>query len=65
MSQSIAVELFALSSSKGTMLWHPTDLNRDGITALDLAYSLNRPVIVNYLLTEAKRDPNADNHCWN
>ena len=59
--QSIAVELFALSSSKGTMLWHPTDLSRDDKTALDLAYSLNRPVIVNHLLTEAKRDSSADN----
>jgi hypothetical protein len=45
------------------MLWHPTDSNRNGVTALDLAYSLNtsRPSIVNYLLTEAKCDPIANN----
>ena len=59
--QSGAVELFALSLQKGTMLWHPTDLNWNGKTALDLAYSLNKPVIVNYLLSEAKRVSNVDN----
>ena len=53
-----AVELFALSSRKGTMLWHPTDLNRNGRTALELAVTLNKPMVVDYLLTEAKSDPN-------
>ena len=56
-----AVELLSLSLKKGIMLWHPTDLNGDDKTALDLAYSLNKPIIVNYLLTEARHDPNADN----
>ena len=60
-TESRAVELFALSSRKGTMLWHPTDLNRYGKTALDLACSLNMPAIVNYLLTEVKCDPTANN----
>jgi ankyrin repeat protein len=60
LSQSKAVELFALSSRKGAMLWHPTDLNRNGQTALDLAFSLNKP-IVSFLLTEAKCDSSADN----
>ena len=59
--ESRAIELLALSSRKGTMLWHPTDVNRNGETALDLAYSLNKPDIVNYLLAEAKCDPNAIN----
>jgi ankyrin repeat protein len=59
--QSKAVELFALSSRKGTILWHPTDLNRNGKTALDLAYTHNKPAIVNYLLTKAKCDPSANN----
>ena len=59
--QSGVVKLLSLSLRKGTMLWHPTDLNGDDKTALDLAYSLNKPVIVNYLLTEARHDPNADN----
>jgi ankyrin repeat protein len=58
--QCLAVELFALSSRKGTMLWHPTELNWNDKTALDLAYSLNKPAIVNYLFAEAKCDPCSD-----
>jgi ankyrin repeat protein len=58
-AESTAIELFALSSRKGTMLWHPTDLNRNGKTALELAYSLNKLTVVNYLLTETKCDPSA------
>jgi ankyrin repeat protein len=50
-SESNSIELLALSSKKGTMLWHPTDLNRDGETALDLAYSCDKQDVVNYLLT--------------
>jgi ankyrin repeat protein len=60
-TESRAVELLALSSRKGTMLWHLTDLNRNGETALDLAYTLNKPAVVNYLLTEVKCDPSANN----
>jgi ankyrin repeat protein/signal recognition particle receptor subunit beta len=60
-TESRSIELLALSSRKGTMLWHPTDLNRKGKTALDLAYTRNKPVILNYLLTEAKCDPSANN----
>ena len=51
-----AIKLFTLSSGKGTMLWRPTDSNKNGETALDLAYTLNKPGIVNYLLKEAKRN---------
>ena len=58
---STAIELFALSSRKGTMLWNPTGVNRDGKTALDFAYTLNKPAIVNHLLTEATCDPSANN----
>ena len=59
-TESSAVELLALSSIKGTMLWHPTDVNRNGETALDHAYTLNKQVLVNYLLTEAKYHPKAN-----
>ena len=64
-SESSAVELLALSSRKGTMLWHPTDLNRNGETALDLADTLNKPAIVDYLLIEANCDPSANNPLLN
>ena len=61
-TESGAVELFSLSLKKGTMLWHPTDLNRDGKTALDIAYILKKPTIVNYLLSVTiKYDPSVLN----
>ena len=54
LTESRAVELFSLSSRKGTMLWRPTEINRKGKIALDLADSLNKIAIINYLLSEAK-----------
>ena len=57
--ESRAIELLTLSSRKGTMLWQPTDLNKKGEIALDLAYTLNKQAIVDYLLTKVKYDPNA------
>ena len=51
-------ELFALSSMKGTMLWHPTDLNSDGYNALHLACKADNFNIVNFLLSVAHCDPN-------
>ncbi|MCG8624398.1 MAG: ankyrin repeat domain-containing protein, partial [Proteobacteria bacterium] len=59
-TESTAVDLFAISSRKGTMLWNPTDVNRDGDNALELADAHNKPVIVIHLLTEAKWDPSAN-----
>ena len=59
-TESTAVDLFAISSRKGTMLWNPTDVNREGNNALELADSHNKPAIVIYLLTEAKCDPSAN-----
>jgi hypothetical protein len=56
--ESSAVEVLSLSSRKGTMLWHSTDLNSYNKTALEHAYTHNRPAIVNYLLTEAKYEAN-------
>ena len=58
-------ELFTLSTRKETMLWKPSDLDSIGYTALHLACKLNRSVIVNYLLTEAKCDPNITNDILN
>ena len=51
-------ELFKLSTSKGTMLRNPNDLNSDGYTALHLACKADSCVIVNYLLSVAHCDPN-------
>ena len=59
-TESTAIELLATSSRKGTMLWNPTDVNRDGDTALELADAHNKPVVATYLLTEAKCDPSAN-----
>ena len=56
-----AIELFKLSTGKQTMLWNPDDLNSNNETALHLACKFDKPALVNYLLTEAKCDPNADN----
>ena len=62
-TESTAVELFDISSRKGAISWQPTDVNRDGKSAFELAFTLNKPDIVSYLLTEAtgKCDPGADN----
>ena len=51
-------EFFKLSTSKGTMLRNPNDLNSDGYTALHLACKADSCVIVNYLLSVAHCDPN-------
>ena len=59
-TEAKASELLTLSTKKRTVLWNPNDLNSDGYTALNLACKLNKPAIVNYLLTEAKCDPNAN-----
>ena len=61
-TDSRAMELLNLSTRKGTMLWNPTDLNSDGDTAIHLAFKLDKPAIINCLLTEVKCDPNANNH---
>ena len=58
-SHSRAIELFTLSAKKGTMVWNTHDLNSNDETALHLACKRDKPTIVNYLLTEAKCDPNA------
>ena len=59
LAESIVCELFTLSTKKRTMLWNPNDLNINGDNALHLACKVDKPAIVNYLLTEAKCDPNA------
>ena len=59
-SHSSAIELFTLSTKKGMMLWNTHDLNSSDETALHLACKRDKPAIVNYLLTEAKCDPNAN-----
>ena len=60
-TESEAIELFSLSTKKGTMLWNPTDLDRNGKIALDLAYTFNMPATVNYFITKAKCDRSANN----
>jgi ankyrin repeat protein/signal recognition particle receptor subunit beta len=57
--ESTIIELLALSSRKGTMLWNPTDVNRYGKTAFEVADTLNKPIVVDYLLTDAKNHPSA------
>ena len=59
-TDSSAIELFTLSTRKRTMLWNHNDLNSDGDSALHLACKVDKPVIVDYLLREAKCDPNAN-----
>jgi ankyrin repeat protein len=51
-------ELFKLSTTKGTMLWNPNDLDSDGYTALHLACKADSIIIMNYLLSVAQCDPN-------
>ena len=51
-------ELFKLSTTKGTLLRNPNDMNSDGYTALHLACKSDSNVIVNYLLSIAHCDPN-------
>ena len=51
-------ELLRLSTTKGTLIWNPSDLNSDGYTALHLACKADSCVIVNYLLSVAHCDPN-------
>ena len=58
-SKASAVLTFA--TRRGMMLWNPNDLNSNGDTALHLACNLDKQAIVNYLLTKAKCDPNANN----
>ena len=60
-TDSRASELFTLSTRKQTMLWCPNELTSNNETALHLACKFDKPAIVNYLLTEAKCDPNANN----
>ena len=59
-TETKASELFTLSTKKRTMTWNPNDLNSNGYSALHLACKLNKPAIVDCLLTEAKCDPNAN-----
>ena len=46
MPESRVLELFALSSKKGMMLWNPEHVNKDGKTILDLAYTVNLEIFV-------------------
>ena len=55
---SIASKIFKLSAQKGTMLWSPDDLNRDGYTALHLACKADNLAFVKLLLYVAHCDPN-------
>ena len=57
---SIVSELLTLSTRNRTMLWNTNDLNSNGDTALHLACKVDKPAIVNYLLTEAMCDPNVN-----
>ena len=61
-TDSKATKLLNLSINKGTMIWNPTELNNNGDTTIHLAYKLDKPAIVNCLLGDIKRDPNANNH---
>lgn len=60
-TDSSASNLFTLSTRKGTMLWKANDLNSLGDIALHLTCKHDKTAITNYLLTEAKCDPNANN----
>ena len=57
-TDSTAIELFTLSTRKGTMLWNPNDLNIDGYSALHLACKAGSPTKVNLVLSVAHCDPN-------
>ena len=59
---STAIELFTLSTRKGTMLWNPNDLNIDGYSALHLACKAGSPTKVNLVLSVAHCDPNIKNN---
>ena len=55
--ESEARSIFILA--KNNMQWTPNDLNSDGETALHLACIVEKPKIVDYLLTETNCNPNA------
>ena len=57
-----ASEILLLSRTKKTMMWKPTDVNRDGNTALHLACKVDKPDVVTFLLTNMKWNLNIRNH---
>ena len=58
---SSVTEMLLLSSSKKTLVWNPDDTNEDGDTALHLACKVDKPVIVRFLVTEGRCNPNYKN----